>query len=160
MALAVLLYAVVQPGPEVAGQAAVGAQLSMTEYGADETSWGPGVRALLKVPFTGLALQGTYDAIPWDCGSESCRDREVGFAVLWSLPVHFLVDPYLGVGVAPEVGEGLTLNWDDGRTGVHVLAGLWIGGAESRRTRFFAEVTHLFRDSRLVISAGFLFFLF
>jgi len=160
LALAAVLGAVLQPGGEAAGQVALGTQLSMTEYVVDENSWGPGVRALLKVPFTGLTIQGTYDSFRMPCGPETCRHRDLGFALLWSFPLPLLVDPYLGVGVAPVVEEGWKLNWDVGRTGMYALGGLWLGGTGGRGTRFFAEAKHSFRESQLFVSAGFLLFLF
>lgn len=160
LALAAVLGAVLQPGREAAGQVALGTQLSMTEYVVDENSWGPGVRALLKVPFTGLTIQGTYDSFRMPCGPETCRHRDLGFALLWSFPLPLLVDPYLGVGVAPVVEEGWKLNWDVGRTGMYALGGLWLGGPGFRGTRFFAEAKHSFRENQLFISAGFLLFLF
>jgi hypothetical protein len=121
LALAAALGAGLQPGREAAGQVALGTQLSRTEYVVDQHSWGPGVRGLLKVPFTGLTLQGTYDSFRMPCGPETCRHRDLGFALLWSFPLPLLVDPYVGVGVAPVVEEGWKLNWDVGSTGMYAL---------------------------------------
>ena len=160
LALAAVLGAVLQPGREAAGQIALGTQLSMTEYVVDESSWGPGVRALLRVPFTGLTIQGTFDSFRVPCDLGTCRHRDAGFALLWSLPLRLLADPYVGVGLAPEVEEGWGLNWDLGRTGMYAVAGLWLGGPGFQGTRFFAEAKHSLRGSQLFISAGFLFFLF
>jgi hypothetical protein len=160
LALAAVLWAVVQPGPWIAGQAALGTQLTMTEFRADEMTWGPGVRALLKIPFTGVTAQGTFDTFRIRCGPSTCRHREVGLAVLWSFPTPLAADPYLGAGVAPELEEGWKLNWDGRRTALFAVGGLWLGGTHSHPTRFFVEAKHVFRDSQLFVSAGFLFFLF
>jgi hypothetical protein len=160
LTLAILLGGLLPSGTGISGQAALGTQLSLTEFQADETSWGPGFRALLRVPLTGLAAQGTYDTFRRPCGPDRCRHRDVGFALLWSFPVRLLADPYLGLGVAPEAEEGWKLNWDGGRTSVYALGGLRFGGSGFQRTRFFAEAKHNFRERQLFISAGILLFLF
>ncbi len=160
LALAAVLGAVLQPGGEAAGQVALGTQLSMTEYVVDENSWGPGVRALLKVPFTGLTIQGTYDSFRMHCGPETCWQQDVGLAILRSLPLPLPAEPYLGVGVAPKLEESWKLSWDVGSTDLYALAGLWLGGPGFLGTRFFAEARHSLRGSRLSLSTGFLLFLF
>jgi hypothetical protein len=160
LVLATVLGTLVLPGPGIAGQAALGTQLTMSEFYADDMSWGPGLRALLKVPFTGVTVQGTFDTFRVPCGTERCRHREVGFALLWSLPTPLAADPYLGAGVAPELDDNWKLNWGGGRAGLFAIGGVMLGGAHSHPTRFFVEAKHVFRDSQLFISAGFLFFLF
>jgi hypothetical protein len=160
LALAAVLGALLLPGPGIAGQAALGTQLTMTEFQADDMTWGPGVRALLKIPFTGVTVQGTFDAFRLPCGPDSCRHREVGVALLWSLPTPLRADPYLGAGVAPKLEDGWNLNWHGSGSGLFAVGGVWLGGAQSHPTRFFLEAKHVFRDSQLFVSAGFLFFLF
>jgi hypothetical protein len=160
LALATVLGTLLLPGPGIAGQAALGTQFTMSEFYADDMSWGPGVRALLKVPFSGVTVQGTFDAFRLPCGPETCRHREVGFALLWSLPTPLAADPYLGAGVAPKLEEGWRLNWNGGKTGLFAVGGVWFGGAHSHPIRFFVEAKHVFRSSQLFVSAGFLFFLF
>ncbi len=160
LALAAALGALVQPGPEAAGQAALGTQLSTTEYAADQSSWGPGVRALLKMPFTGLTFQGTYDSFRMPCGPETCWQRDVGLAILRSLPLPLPAEPYLGLGVSPKLEDSWKLSWDVGSTDLYALAGLWLGGSGFLATRFFAEAKHSLRGSRLSLSTGFLLFLF
>jgi hypothetical protein len=160
LAFAALFGAVLLPGPEAAGQAALGAQLSLTEHSTDETSWAPGLRVLLEVPLTGLAVQGTYDLFRQPCDPGICQNGSVGFALLWSFPLPLLADPYLGVGVAPELAEGWRLDWGGETTGMYAVAGLRLGGTGFGGTQFFAEAKHAFRGRQLFISAGFLFFLF
>lgn len=157
---AVLAIATLIVSSPVSAQIAVGGQVSLAEYGADQSAWGVGGRVLLSIPLTGLQLLGTFDEFRLDCGSTSCRNREAGVNLLWSLPFPSMVDPYLGAGVALKAQEELRFDVSSEETGINLLAGMALGRPAGLGFHPFAEVKYELRDRQAFFSAGVLLYLF
>ncbi len=83
--------------------------------------------------------------------------------LLWSLPVPFLLNPYLGAGVAFQNWTGESAMGTDSDQGFNFLAGVVLQGPTFSRFQPFVEVKYQkwndFEDQK-VLSAGILLSLF
>jgi hypothetical protein len=147
------------PGPTSAQLLAIGGQIVANTDVQDDVTWGVGPRVQVALPFTGLGLQGTYDFYSPDCGTPSCDMKEAGVNALWSLPVPFLLRPYLGGGLAFRKWEGEAYADDDSDTGINFLAGIVFQGPTFQRFQPFAEVKYQIwndQDNQKVFAGGIL----
>ncbi len=164
LACLLALGGVVLPRQEVLAQLALGGQVTWNRDAGEDGTFGLGARALLSIPLTGLAVQGTADLYSLDCldgGGGDCTLKDLGVNVLWSLPVPLLLNPYLGAGVAVQTWEAGAGQSD--RRGVNILAGVNLEGLVFERFRPFGEAKYqVFQDAddQLVFALGFLVTLF
>ena len=151
------------PVPSSAQVLAIGGQISANTDAREDITWGVGPRVHVGVPLIGLSIQGTYDFYGPDCGTLECDLVEMGVNVLWSLPVPFLVNPYLGAGMAFQKWEGEAYVDDDSDTGVSFLAGVVLQGPTFRRFQPFGEVRYQIwndYDNQKVFAGGILMTIF
>jgi hypothetical protein len=147
------------PGPTSAQLLAVGGHFSANTGARENVTWGVGPRVHLGLPLIGLTLQGTYDFYGPDCGALECDLDEMGVNLLWSLPVPFILDPYLGAGLAFQKWEGQPYVDNDSDTGVNFLAGVVLQGPTFRRFQPFLELRYqIWReyDNQKVFAGGIL----
>lgn len=130
------------PVPAFSQILAVGGQTVANLDVRDDITWGVGPRVQLSLPLTGLTIQGTMDFFGPDCGTLECDLDEVGVNLLWSLPVSFVLDPYLGAGMAFQKWDGQAYRDNDSDTGVNILAGFVLQGVTFRRFQPFLEAKY------------------
>jgi len=151
------------PGNASAQILAVGGHVSVNPDIEDDLTLGVGARAHLSLPLTGFTIQGTYDFYGPKCGTLECDLGEAGLNLLWSLPVPFLLNPYLGAGVAFQNWTGESAMGTDSDQGFNFLAGVVLQGPTFSRFQPFVEVKYQkwndFEDQK-VLSAGILLSLF
>lgn len=122
---------------------AVGGHVSMNQdINEGETTWGMGARAHLSLPLIGFTLQGTADFFNPDCDPLECEFREISLNVLWSLPVPWVANPYLGAGLAAQNSDGDWALADQDDYGVNFLAGIVLQGPAFSRFQPFGEVKY------------------
>jgi len=129
----------------------------------DDITWGVGPRVHLGLPLTGITIQGTMDFFGPDCGALECDLEEVGVNLLWSLPVPFVLNPYLGAGMAFQKWQGQTYAGNDSDTGINFLAGIVLQGPTFRRFQPFVEGKYQIwndYDNQKVLAGGILFNVF
>lgn len=158
--MAALLAAVLLPSDGLEAQLALGAQVSMTDYEPEGTTWGFGGRAMLGFPLTGLYLQASSDIFRRDCESGTCYQQEMGANLLWTFPLPIIVKPYLGAGVTLDGQYGSGLSWSIDEFDLNVIGGAVIGGTGFQRFRPFVEARYTTREGQTFFSAGLLFYLF
>jgi hypothetical protein len=149
--------------PSSAQILAIGGQVSANTDAQEDVTWGVGPRVHLGLPLIRISVQGTYDFYAPDCGTLECDLKEMGVNVLWSLPVPFLVSPYLGAGLAFQKWEGESYADDDSDTGVNFLAGIVLQGPMFQRFQPFGEVRYqIWKDygNQKVFAAGILMNIF
>jgi hypothetical protein len=142
---------------------AIGGQVSANTDARDDLTWGVGPRVHLGLPLVGISIQGTYDFYAPDCGTPDCDLKEMGVNLLWSLPVPFLVNPYLGAGLAFQKWDGEAYADDDSDTGVNFLAGIVLQGPTFQRFQPFGEVRYQIwkdYDNQKVFAGGILMSIF
>jgi len=146
--------------PSVAGQLAIGGEVSATEFVETERTWGYGFRAQVQIPGIGLGVQGTYDTFGEDCLGGTCDLRELAVNVIWVFPLPIPISPYMGGGVISETleGSGVEVNTDEYR--VQVLGGVFLGGPTFQRFRPFGEVKYELEEHRTTFSGGILLYFF
>ena len=105
----------------------------------EDVTWGVGPRLQLSDPMLGFSLLLTYDFYSPDCGTLQCDLDEFGLDLLWSLPMPFLLDPYLGAGLAFQKWEGRAYEGKEKDTAVTFLAGIALQGSTFERFRPFIE---------------------
>jgi hypothetical protein len=158
-----LIWTLGVPGPASGQVLAVGGQVSMNRDIAADNTWGVGARGYLRLPLTGITLQGTADFYSPYCGTLECDLREVGLNLLWSLPVPFVANPYFGAGLAVRYPDGSWAELEDSDYGVNFLAGIVLQGARFQRFRPFVEVKYQGMqdfDAQTVFSGGILLKIF
>lgn len=125
----------------------------------DDITWGVGPRVQLGLPLTGITIQGTMDFFGPDCGTLECDLDEVGVNLLWSLPVPFVLNPYLGAGMAFQKWQGKAYEGKDSDTGINFLAGIVLQGPTFRRFQPFVEGKYQIwndYDNQKVLAGGIL----
>lgn len=155
--------ALLAPNPASAQVLAVGGQVSMNRDIAEDNTWGVGARAQVGLPLTGITVQGTADFFSPDCGTLDCDFREVSVNLLWSLPVPYVANPYLGAGVAMQNADGTWAMGEDTDYGLNLLAGIILQGPTFQRFQPFVEAKYQAMqdfDSQLVFSGGILLKIF
>jgi len=105
----------------------------------ESVTWGLGPRIQISEPMFGFSLVLSYDFYSPDCGTLECDMEELGIGILWSFPVSFMLDPYLGGGLAFQKWEGLAYEGNEEDTAVSFLAGVAFQGRTFERFRPFIE---------------------
>jgi hypothetical protein len=146
--------------PSVAGQLAIGGQVSATEFVESERTWGYGFRAQVQIPGVGLGVQGTYDTYGEDCLEGNCDLTEKAVNVIWVFPLPIPIHPYVGGGVLSETLEGSGVEVSNEEFRVQVLGGVVLDGPMFQRFRPFGEVKYELEEQRTSFSGGILLYLF
>lgn len=164
--LVVGTLALMVPGipPHASAQVlAVGGQVPVNRNVAEDHIWGIGVRGQLRLPLTGITLQGTADLYSPDCGAPDCDFRQVSLNLLWSFPLLYFVKPYFGAGVAVQSREGGWSVEEAEDRGINFLAGMLLQGSSFQRFQPFVEAKYqAMREfgSQTVIAGGILLRIF
>jgi hypothetical protein len=142
---------------------AVGGHASLNPDLVDDNTLGVGLRAHVALPLTGVAVQATYDFYGPDCGVFECDVGELGLNLLWSLPVPYFFNPYVGAGGAFRKWTGESQWGTESHQGMNFLAGLVLQGPTFRRFQPFIEAKYQVwndTDNQKVLSGGILLNLF
>jgi hypothetical protein len=157
---ALLVLLLLLPGAPVSAQFALGGHVTLTELDLSEADWAFGGRAVAGVPLTGLGAQVTLDVFETGCETEGCRSQVLGAYLLYSFPVPFVMNPYVGGGVSFDASDDFDFDWDVGEMEWNLVAGVILGGPAFPTFKPFAEGRYELRDGRAVFSAGVLLYLF
>lgn len=112
----------------------------VANFGArDDPTWGIGPRVQLSDPLFGFVVQLSYDFYSPDCGTLKCDLDEFGVNLAWSFPFPFVLDPYLGAGLAFQKREGIAFEGMEEETGFTLLAGIGLQGETFSKFRPFVE---------------------
>jgi len=137
--IALLLWLSFGPSPGGAQLIEVGGQFLANLDAREDVTWGLGPRIHVSEPMFGFSLVLSYDFYSPDCGTLECDMEEFGIGILWSFPVSFIIDPYLGGGMAFQKWEGQAYDGNKEDTGVGFLAGVALQGRTFARFRPFLE---------------------
>jgi len=151
------------PMPGSAQILAVGGHAVANMDVRNDMTWGVGPRVHLSLPLTGITIQGTMDFYGPDCGTLECDLDEMAVNLLWSLPVPFVLNPYLGAGMAFQKWKGQAYLDNDSDTGINFLAGIVVQGPTFRRFQPFVEGKYQIwndYDNQKTIAGGILLNLF
>jgi hypothetical protein len=151
--------ALVSPVPASPQILAIGGHTVANLDVRDNLTWGVGPRLHLSLPLTGISVQGTMDFFGPECGTLECDLDEVDVNLLWSPPVSFVLNPYLGAGMAFQKWEGQAYADNDSDTGFNFLFGMVLQGPTFRRFQPFVEGKYQIwndYDNQKVLAGGIL----